>query len=242
MVLWTEWGSCVFWTQLWGWSKFTRNSYHPRRRCICRWCGGVHEIRRDVVDLVPVQWRPHVGPLLGWNALTGDGEGGGREYDGGWEFGKWSLSSSLYLTHTRMHAHTPRVAVQLTLAQVHCGGVPGGGGVGRRLGGRGGAVIKGLWERGAPCTLLDAFHPHHPTYPHNPHGNKQIGLFSLRAGLGGSCNGIDRRCMCEFRQRERFCVCEYEIWECEHVFPGQLYMDARALVCECAPTASAVSS
>lgn len=98
-------GSCVFWTQLWGWSKFTRNSYHPQRRCICRWCGGVREIRRDVVDLVPVQWRPHVGPLLGWNALTGEGEGGGREYHGGWEFGKWSLSSSLYLTHTHARTH-----------------------------------------------------------------------------------------------------------------------------------------
>lgn len=31
---------------------------------------------------------------------------------------------------------------------------------------------------------------------HNPHRNKQIGLFSLQAGPGGSCNGIDMRCVC----------------------------------------------
>lgn len=62
--------------------------------------------------------------------------------------GDGSLASDLFLphfiSHTHMHAHTLRVAVQLTLAQVHCGGVPGGGGVGRSLGGRGGAVIKEL--------------------------------------------------------------------------------------------------
>lgn len=58
--------------------------------------------------------------------------------------GDGSLASDLFLPHFISHTHTLRVAVLLTLAQVHCGGVPGGGGVGRRLGGRGGAVIKEL--------------------------------------------------------------------------------------------------
>lgn len=108
---------------------------------------------------------------------------------GGWEFGKWSLSSSLYLTHTHMHAHTLRVAVQLTLAQVHCGGVPGGGGVGRSLGGRGGAVIKELWERG-PLYSVRCISPPPPHLPPIiPTGINKLGFSACKLVWGAPVMG-----------------------------------------------------